>query len=238
MFDWNENKKSLIDEVKDLIARVENADEKGSWITVKGTHVFIPDGRDEKDVIAETFGKKGESKEPRVKRDEKKIKDYKTQMLKKYKEAETPEAKKAYLDYVNKEVEKWDKDVNYKEAADWLKEYDDSEVFGKEYDPSETKGETYLKKGDLEIDKVYKLGKIYVKPFIDKDGDLSFYDRTGAWGEGSLPQKFLKSDLANIKRVKQYDKLTDKELKFLSEKSENSLEDTFCEALAEVITEE
>ena len=25
MFDWNENKKSLIDEVKDLIARVENS---------------------------------------------------------------------------------------------------------------------------------------------------------------------------------------------------------------------
>ena len=66
MFDWNE-KKNLIDEVKDLIARVENAKgfdgSEGRWITVKGTHVFIPDGRDEGEVIAETFGKKGESKE-------------------------------------------------------------------------------------------------------------------------------------------------------------------------------
>lgn len=78
----------------------------------------------------------------------------------------------------------------------------------------------YLKKGDLETDKVYKLGNLYVKPFVDDDGDLAFYDRTGAWGEGSVPQKFLKSDLKNLERVEKYDKLTDKELKFLSEKGD------------------
>ena len=78
----------------------------------------------------------------------------------------------------------------------------------------------YLKKGDLETDKVYKLGNLYVKPFVDDDGDLAFYDRTGAWGEGSVAQKFLKSDLKNLERAEKYDKLTDKELKFLSEKGD------------------
>lgn len=85
---------------------------------------------------------------------------------------------------------------------------------------SDKKEEKYLKKGDLETDKVYKLGNLYVKPFVDDDGDLAFYDRTGAWGEGSAAQKFLKSDLKNLERAEKYDKLTDKELKFLSEKGD------------------
>ena len=192
---------SLIKEVKDLIAMVENEDEKGKWVTIKGTHVFIPEGKDVDDVVKEKFGEKGESK---VKRDEKKIKDYKSQMLKKYKEAETPEAKKAYLDYVNKEVEKWDKDVNYKEAADWLKEYDDSEVFGKEYKPSESKEETIedkITKYEDKIPKNYKRDKqtkalwLYKNSYITRD---------------------------------EWEKLR---------KSENSFTDTFCEALAEVLTD-
>ena len=41
----------------------ENAngdDEKGEWITVKGTHIFVPDGKSKDEVIKEKFGKKEE----------------------------------------------------------------------------------------------------------------------------------------------------------------------------------
>lgn len=106
-----------------------------------------------------------------------------------------------------------------------LKDYHEQQATKSE-DKKEDKAEKkedknkYLKNNELEIGKVYKLGNIYVKPFKDEDGDLAFYDKTGVWGEGSLPQKFLKSDLENIKRVKKYDNLTDKELKFLSEISD------------------
>lgn len=96
------------------------------------------------------------------------------------------------------------------------------EAIDRVYKKEDKKGDKnkYLKKGDLETDKVYKLGNLYVKPFVDDDGDLAFYDRTGAWGEGSVAQKFLKSDLKNLERAEKYDKLTDKELKFLSEKGD------------------
>lgn len=112
----------------------------------------------------------------------------------------------------------------------WITKYDkEGEPYHVNIDDTDDKEEKksdkeeknkYLKKGDLETDKVYKLGNLYVKPFVDDDGDLAFYDRTGAWGEGSVPQKFLKSDLKNLERVEKYDKLTDKELKFLSEKGD------------------
>ena len=126
------------------------AENEEHWITIgadeeknrKGTHILVKDGETNKEAterkIAEWKGQKGEKKEaPKVQKDEKKTEEYKKQMLAKYQEAATPEEKKAYLDYVNKETEKWADDVNYKEAADWLNEHDKSDVFGKEIEPQE-----------------------------------------------------------------------------------------------------
>lgn len=120
--------------------------------------------------------------------------------------------------------------TNEKNNDKWITKYDkEGEPYHVNIDDTDDKEEKqsdkedknkYLKKGDLETDKVYKLGNLYVKPFVDDDGDLAFYDRTGAWGEGSVAQKFLKSDLKNLERAEKYDKLTDKELKFLSEKGD------------------
>ena len=48
---------ALIEQIKDLINRVENArgfdGSEGKWVTIKGTHVFIPDGKSVEEVIEE-----------------------------------------------------------------------------------------------------------------------------------------------------------------------------------------
>lgn len=48
---------TLIEQIKDLINRVENArnfdGSEGKWVTIKGTHVFIPDGKSVEEVIEE-----------------------------------------------------------------------------------------------------------------------------------------------------------------------------------------
>ena len=73
----------------------------------------------------------------------------------------------------------------------------------------------YLTDKDLEVGKVYKLGSYFVRPRKDKNGNLWFNDNIGVWGG---QQYFLKSDLKKIQRVEKYDKLTEKELSFLSNK--------------------
>lgn len=53
----------ILNALKNLIKHVENAkdgDDNGRWITIKGTHVFIPDGKSVDEVMKETFGEKGE----------------------------------------------------------------------------------------------------------------------------------------------------------------------------------
>lgn len=48
---------TLIEQIKDLINRVENArgfdGSEGKWVTIKGTHVFIPDGKSVEEVMEE-----------------------------------------------------------------------------------------------------------------------------------------------------------------------------------------
>ena len=51
--------KMIIDALKNLVLHVENAgDDKGRWITVKGTHVFVREGQAVEDAMKETFGNK------------------------------------------------------------------------------------------------------------------------------------------------------------------------------------
>ena len=54
--------KMILDALKDLVSHIENAkdsDANGRWVTIKGTHVFIPDGKDIGEVIKEKFDKGG-----------------------------------------------------------------------------------------------------------------------------------------------------------------------------------
>ena len=71
---------TLINQIKDLVNRVENGDmtaenarkftgEEGKWVTIKGTHVFIPEGKEVDEVIKEKFG---ETEEKTDKKEEKK----------------------------------------------------------------------------------------------------------------------------------------------------------------------
>lgn len=81
---------------------------------------------------------KSDKGEDRGTKRQNKIKEYKKQLHDKYKSLKTSEEKKAYLDYVNKETEKYSEDVNYKTAVEWLKEVDKSDIFGKQSDNSLT----------------------------------------------------------------------------------------------------
>ena len=117
MFDWN--KKGLIEEVKDLIARVENSNEVNNdkWITVhpggnedaKGVHVLVKEGETEKDAIERLEKKqdksdKGEDANSNnyLYKKAKEIGDDKTKLLKRLKEGLSvlnPEYKKEFKDY-------------------------------------------------------------------------------------------------------------------------------------------
>lgn len=64
---------TLIEQIKDLINRVENArnfdGSEGKWVTIKGTHVFIPDGKSVEEVMEEKGwgSKKGTEKKDTLK---------------------------------------------------------------------------------------------------------------------------------------------------------------------------
>ena len=100
---------TLIEQIKDLVNRVENGDmtaenarnftgEEGKWVTIKGTHVFIPEGQEVDEVIKEKFG---ETEEKTDKKEEKKS------YLDKIKEERKKECKK--------DIQKFFKDfhINY-----------------------------------------------------------------------------------------------------------------------------
>lgn len=61
MDELKENLKTLL---RKAINNAKDGDEKGEWITINGTHVFIPEGKTAEDVIKEKgWKKKGEGKE-------------------------------------------------------------------------------------------------------------------------------------------------------------------------------
>ena len=119
------------------------AENEEHWITIgagedtKGRHILVKDGETNKEAterkIKEWKEKGGSSdkKDSKVKRDEKKIADYKKQIHEKYKSL-SPEDRQGYLQHLDSEVKEWKDDVNYKEAVEWLKQVDDADIFGKE----------------------------------------------------------------------------------------------------------
>ena len=54
--DKNEVKETLKEMFRSVINNAN--DEKGRWITVKGTHVFIPDGANQEEVVKDFIEKK------------------------------------------------------------------------------------------------------------------------------------------------------------------------------------
>ena len=53
MDNLNEIKETLKDMFKAAITNAKDGDEKGRWVTIKGTHVFIPEGKQIEDVMRE-----------------------------------------------------------------------------------------------------------------------------------------------------------------------------------------
>ena len=232
------------------------------WITVhpggdedaKGVHVKVKEGETNKEACERKFGEdKKEDKKGKVAKDENKTKEYKKQLHDKYKSLKTPEEKKAYLDYVNKETEKYSEDVNYKEAAEWLKEVDKSDVFGK--DTSEGGEKKATEENKIISGKSKKIQSI-VKEVKDKTGiDLGNYIGY-AEDKGWSKKNQLYIDYDKLEKdwhrkdngVPYRDALywlglrTDKEYNggmgsFVKPQADNSLTNTIAEALVEVIAE-
>lgn len=65
MDNLNEIKETLKDMFKAAITNAKDGDEKGEWITINGTHVFIPEGANQEEVVKEFLDKK--SKEDKAK---------------------------------------------------------------------------------------------------------------------------------------------------------------------------
>ena len=274
MFDWNE-KKSLIDEVKDLIARVENADDKGRWVTIKGTHVFIPEGKEVDEVVKEKFGEKGESKDitkeehEKIKEDVSKLSD--DELVKAHFKAQ-----KGYESETSKAGSLSKSEATYGVIAQELKkrtgrgftpassEEEIREALAKS--TSETKGG---KKYQDIIDKYDKKYDVY-----NNDKGESWYDRAsiaeiktdlkqhehllkyneqeiervskivsgelldGEYKNNEHFKNLLKSSKKSLEWHKEHIEYAKAHLGKKTHKSENSLEETLCEVLAEALTEE
>lgn len=62
MFDWN--KKGLIEEVKELINKIENSKEEDiEWITIKGNHIPVKKGQSKEEAVKEFIESKKEDDE-------------------------------------------------------------------------------------------------------------------------------------------------------------------------------
>jgi len=134
---------TLIEQIKDLINRVENArnfdGSEGKWVTIKGTHVFIPDGKSVEEVMEEKgWGSESKGTEKKSKKSHEDIiadfdKKYDVDKNDKgeswYDRASVSEIKtdlKSYkdtLDEYQKEIDRVDKlDDKYKTGAMWQHE--------------------------------------------------------------------------------------------------------------------
>lgn len=62
MDNLNEIKETLKDMFKAAITNAKDGDEKGEWITINGTHVFIPEGVNREEAVEKFLAKKKGSK--------------------------------------------------------------------------------------------------------------------------------------------------------------------------------
>lgn len=86
--------------VKDNKMEIENEnDEKGKWVTIKGTHVFIPDGKTIEEVVEKKFGDKAnkQSDKDRIKIAD--LKSRENEVLKQFYEAKEGSSEREHLQY-------------------------------------------------------------------------------------------------------------------------------------------
>ena len=145
---------SIIEQVKDLINKVENADEKGKWVTIKGTHIFIPEGKTVDEVIDQKWKERTKSYSE--------AKDHAKKQL------ELVESKLKE----NNSPKKHDELVSdKKELEDRIKYYEEREKEEKGEGKSETKKESNTTKDTKKhIDRIEKLIKKYnLEPHEEDD---------------------------------------------------------------------
>lgn len=189
------------------------AENEDKWITIKpngedskGRHLLSKDGESPKEAIERTYGK-----ETDIKKDNKKVADYKKQIHDKYKSLKTDEEKKAYFDYLDKQTSEFGKDVNYKEAVEWLKDVDKSDIFGKEDNKQQERIDARHKHQEIvkkhnQAYKDFEDGKISMEELEKADKELEKSNKE-FYGDGSSD----KSDSKSFKEaVKELDKKAEK----------------------------
>ena len=146
MDNLNEIKETLKDMFKAAITNAKDGDEKGEWITINGTHVFIPEGKTAEDVIKEKGWKeKGEGKEKSDK-----SQDTPSEGKKGYKKLEKDELKKEIIkhgDTIGKSVH----------------DYEDIYIKGQGMDAIQDALDELVKEKKLIIRDVTR-GKVYALP--------------------------------------------------------------------------
>lgn len=279
---------TLINQIKDLINRVENGDmeaenarnftgEEGKWVTIKGTHIFIPEGKDVDEVVKEKFGNKEEketSKETcqdiidkydkkynvdkndlgqswydkasinEIKTDIKTFEhevEKNTEYLERIKELPEDKpffkangGKKEVIKGIEEQI-KYDKEqIEYakahlekKQAKPQPEGKKDSSLPNNITESKDEHGRTVISyKGTNKKVKIHKNGDYFLASFgqelKDDDGYMEFQVFPSASGKSFKTEKGAKKWA--IDQLKKH--------------IENSLADTFCEALAEIIIEQ
>lgn len=175
--------------VKDNKMEIENENnEKGKWVTIKGTHVFIPDGKTIDEVVEEKFGDKANkqsdkpSGESNTTKDSKKHLDRIEKLIKKYNLE--PHEEDELLDELGSFEAKFDEGLEPREEEELREQLFDFE--------DDIKRHHEMKKDE---GKGYSLSKEY-KNHVQFEGDKE---------SGGYPRKIHK-DLESAKEFYKYKK--------------------------------
>lgn len=170
---------------------VQNKDdnEKGKWITVKGTHIFIPDGSNQEEVVQKFFDKqKGEGSEKKQSKETNSTRDFKNhlgrieKLIKKYNLE--PHQEEELLDELGSFEAKLDEGLEPREEEELREElFDFEEDIKRHHEMEKEEGKSkedkdadaYREQRAKERDKKYKNDK--VQSFLNKAGDNWVADR-------------------------------------------------------------
>lgn len=207
--------------VKDNKMEIENENnEKGKWVTIKGTHVFIPDGKTIDEVVEEKFGDKA-NKQSDSKKEKKENKtttkddelvniteDY-------YNRISEDELKKEFKD-IQKEFAKWKDKKNFPEYKDYknklLKIKDIYEKrFGKQSDSKDQNKADNSKEQDMAL--IEELKKLITKVENDKEGEQDMtvenekvdkrklIDEVGGILKGKVDDEIIRTIIGKLEKV-------------------------------------
>lgn len=164
---------------------VQNKDdnEKGKWITVKGTHIFIPDGSNQEEVVQKFFDKqKGEGSEKKQSKETNSTRDFKNhlgrieKLIKKYNLE--PHQEDELLDELGSFEAKLDEGLEPREEEELREELFDFEDDIKrhhEMDKEEKKPQKITTQMEVE----HIIDEFYEEPFITKEHMKRLSDTLG-----------------------------------------------------------